>query len=331
MSRLEIDRLSVRLSAGSFGGAAADRLIVDDVSLRVESGETVALVGESGSGKSTILRAAMGLVRPAAGAVRLDGVDIAGLSARALRPHRRAMQMVFQDPYASLDPRQTAEAIVVEPLKIVEPRSTAASRRAAAKALLQEVGLPEEALDRYPHEFSGGQRQRLGIARALAVEPKILLLDEPVSALDVSVRAQVLNLLLDLRERRGLSYLFVSHDLGLVRLIARRVVVLYAGRVVEEGPSESVLGAPRHPYTRELLDAVPKIAAAGGRRHGQGQAAKRQPTVAGASGAQGCAFSPRCPEASARCIAERPELDGARPSSTACFHPLAVCREADDA
>ena len=257
-SLLEVEDLVVTFGRRRlFGRAASLVRAVDGVSLAVGRGEAVALVGESGSGKSTILRAVTGLHRSRSGSVRLDGIELTGLSERGMKPHRRRMPMVFQDPQGSLDPRLTVAAIVREPLDLASPRPSRAAREARVSELLEEVGLPAAFARRWPHELSGGQRQRVAIARALASRPELLLLDEPVSALDVSVRAQVLNLLADLRERHGLAWLMVSHDLAVVRGISERIVVLRRGRVVESGATDDVLSRPQHPYTRLLVDAVP--------------------------------------------------------------------------
>ncbi|GAA0955134.1 hypothetical protein GCM10009554_62180 [Kribbella koreensis] len=226
---------------------------VDGVDLVVRRGETVGLVGESGSGKSTLARLSTRLLDPTAGRVSVAGQDVTRLRGRRLRPVRRKIQMVFQDPQASLNPRQSVGTILTTPFKAQGIRPT----RAQLVELLSQVGLSEEHLERYPHEFSGGQRQRIGIARALAVKPDLLICDEPVSALDVSVQAQVLNLLADLRDELGLSYVLVAHDLAVVRQVADRLAVMYLGTIVEEGPASEVYSSPAHPYTRALLSAVP--------------------------------------------------------------------------
>lgn len=229
---------------------------VDDVTFAIDEGETFGLVGESGSGKTTLGRCLLRLVEPTSGSIRFRGRDLLALRPRALRRTRRDMQMVFQDPYASLNPRMRAREIVEEPLAIHRLGSRAERRERAAE-LFRLVGLPPAHLDRHPRQFSGGQRQRIGLARALALDPSFLILDEPVSSLDVSVQAQIVNLLMDLQERLRLTYLFIAHDLRLVRHICGRMAVLYLGRIVEIGPTEAIFAAPRHPYTRALLSAVP--------------------------------------------------------------------------
>jgi peptide/nickel transport system ATP-binding protein len=232
---------------------------LDGVSLTLARGESLAVVGESGSGKSTLARTILALERPSAGRVLLLGRDLFALPAGELRALRRHVQMVFQDPYGSLDPRRKVGWIVAEPLVALERGLDAADRRARIAEALQSVGLRPADADRFPHEFSGGQRQRIAIARALITRPDLIVADEPVSALDVSVQAQVLNLFLDLREQLGLSYLFISHDLAVVRQVADRVMVMREGKIVEGGATETVFRAPLHPYTRALLDAVPRI------------------------------------------------------------------------
>src|SRR5438045_6198530 len=231
---------------------------VDDVSFTIDEGETFGLVGESGSGKTTTGRCMLRLIEPTSGDVRFRGDNVLAFSRRRMREARRDMQMVFQDPYSSLNPRMRARAIVEEPL-IIHQLGAAAERRTRVADLFRLVGLNPAQLDRYPHEFSGGQRQRIGLARALALNPSFVILDEPVSALDVSVQAQVVNLLLDLQQRLSLTYLFVAHDLRLVEHICSRVAVMYAGKIVEMGPSAAIFESPRHPYTRALLSAIPAL------------------------------------------------------------------------
>src|SRR6516165_2281436 len=275
---------------------------VDGVSFAVARGEAFGLVGESGCGKSTAARAVLRLIPPDAGQVRFADIDVTDARGSALQRLRRRMQIVFQDPYSSLNPRRTIGQALTEPLGVHGlARGRAARERAIA--LLEEVGLPPSAYDRHPHEFSGGQRQRIGIARALSVEPELIVADEPVSALDVSVQAQVLLLLKDLQARRGLTFVFVSHDLGVIRWFCSRVAVMYLGRIVEDGPVARVFGAPRHPYTRMLREASP-IPDPGMR----GQL----PRIAGeipsaAHPPAGCHFHPRCPRASDVCRTVYPE------------------------
>jgi peptide/nickel transport system ATP-binding protein len=229
---------------------------VDGVSFDVAQGETLGLVGESGSGKSTLCRAVLQLLKPTSGSVRFEGKEIGGLSRRAMRPLRPEMQMIFQDPYASLNPRKRVGQIVGAPLKLQGVASGAELRR-RVQELLERVGLAPEHYERYPHEFSGGQRQRVGIARALALNPKLIVADEPVSALDVSIRAQIVNLLADLQDELGLTYVFVAHDIGVVRHVSDRIAVMHEGKIVEQGPADRVCEKPSDPYTRTLLAAVP--------------------------------------------------------------------------
>jgi peptide/nickel transport system ATP-binding protein len=286
--------------------AAAGRLrVLHGIDVNVPAGGSLGVVGESGSGKSTLARCVLALERPQGGSVRLRGQDLFALSASGLRAARRHVQAVFQDPYGSLDPRHSVGRIVAEPVASLEPRVAPRERRDRVAAMLEAVGLPAAAAYKYPHEFSGGQRQRIAIARALVTNPALVVADEPVSALDVSVQAQVLNLMLDLQERLHLAWLFISHDLGVVRCISARVVVLYRGRIVEEGPTGEVFDRPLHPYTQALVAAVPRIGQ--GRRTGVATTEEPPP-------ADGCAYAGRCPMAQARCRAEAPLLraDGER-------------------
>jgi oligopeptide transport system ATP-binding protein len=248
------------LSESAFGGRRSGEVrAVDDVSLDIEEGETLGLVGESGSGKSTLGRLILRLIEPTSGAIRFGGNDLLGASGSELRRYRRDMQIIFQDPFGSLDPRFRVEDVIAEPLIIHENLSREA-RPGRVQELLRAVGLDESAMRRYPHEFSGGQRQRIGIARALALRPKFIVADEPVSALDVSVGAQIVNLLRDLQRGFGLTYLFISHSMPVVRYLSTRIAVMYRGKIVEVGSSEQITGRPQHPYTRSLLAATPEIA-----------------------------------------------------------------------
>jgi ABC-type glutathione transport system ATPase component len=248
------------LTSGPFGSALKGEFrAVDDVSLAIEPGETLGLVGESGSGKSTLGRMLLRLIEPTAGEVRFNGVDVLNASGKQLRELRRDMQIIFQDPFGSLDPRFRVEQVVTEPL-IIHERTSQEERRRRAAELMRAVGLDASALGRYPHEFSGGQRQRIGIARALALRPKFIVADEPVSALDVSVGAQIVNLLRDLQSEFGMAYLFISHSMPVVRYLSTRIAVMQKGKVVEVGETAQITETPQHPYTRTLLAATPEIA-----------------------------------------------------------------------
>jgi oligopeptide/dipeptide ABC transporter ATP-binding protein len=293
-----VKHFPVRDALGRRAGAVH---AVDGVSLSVAEGEVLAIVGESGCGKSTLGRVMLRLIEPDSGSVRFAGKDLASLSPSALRARRRDMQIIFQDPFGSLDPRMTVAQAIAEPLRLhrLLPRAEEPARVAE---LLRRVGLRPESAGRWPHEFSGGQRQRIAIARALASNPRLIIGDEPVSALDVSVQAQVINLLRDLIRDLRLTFVLVSHDLGVVRHVADRVAVMYLGRIVEEGPAEDVLGAPRHPYTRALVAAMPG-------------AQKKTPPLEGdvpspIAPPSGCRFHTRCAFAAERCRAETPRLEG---------------------
>jgi peptide/nickel transport system ATP-binding protein len=287
---------------------------VDGVSFEIRKGETVGLVGESGCGKSTLGRTIMRLVDPSAGRITFDGVDLTKLNDRSLKTYRRRMQMVFQDPFGSLNPRHSIRETLLGPLEVHRTGDRAA-RMARVREVLDWVGLPRDSLDRWPHEFSGGQRQRIGIARALVLAPELIICDEPVSALDLSIQAQILNLLATMKRDLDLSYLFISHDLSVVRYFADRVLVMYLGRIVESGTSEQIWTHPAHPYTRILLDALPDPT----RRHyavprvGELPSARDVPP--------GCRFHTRCPIATDLCREKDPALrELARDHSAACHY-----------
>lgn len=279
---------------------------VQGVSLRMSSGKNLGVVGESGSGKSTLARLVMALEPPTSGTVHILGQALNELKPAALRDARRNFQMVFQDPYGSLDPRQTIARIVTEPLAVLGG-SRAVDMRGTAREVLDSVGLRSSDLDKYPHEFSGGQRQRVAIARALITRPRLIVADEPVSALDVSVQAQVLNLMQDLSQQFGVTYLLISHDLAVVDHLCDDVAVIYQGRIVEQGSPETLFREAAHPYTRALLDAVPRLTpnpTPGQRKRTLMSAPRQHPTTA-------CPYAPRCPQAQALCDAKRPELRAA--------------------
>ncbi len=298
---LDVVGLRKRFGGGRtlFGAARPEVRAVDDVSFTLARGETLGLVGETGSGKSTLGRLVLRLIEPSEGRIRFDGQEVGAAARGALRALRPKMQMVFQDPYGSLDPRMTAGQIVAEPLVAHGIARAEAAER--ARALLASVGLRPAMAARYPHEFSGGQRQRVGIARAIALDPALVVLDEPVSALDVSVQAQILNLLAEIQARSGVAYLFISHDLGVVRHVSDRVAVMYLGRIVEIGPRDALYRSPRHPYTVSLLSAVPSADPVRERARPRVRPIGEIGSAASLPG--GCRFHPRCPRA--RLVAAR--------------------------
>jgi len=318
MSLLEVKNLKVHfpVKRGMFGRTDEFVRAVDDVSFRIAPGETLGLVGESGCGKTTLGRAIVRLVEPTAGSVVLEGTDITKLEGAALRAQRRKLQMIFQDPYGSLNPRMTVEDIVGEALDIHGLAENKSARQKRIAELLKAVGLDATYAQRYPHEFSGGQRQRIGIARALAVEPKVIVCDEPVSALDVSVQAQIINLLQDLQQLHGIAYLFIAHDLAVVEHISRRVMVMYLGKIVELAEAKAIIREPRHPYTQALISAVPVV----------DPDSKRQRIVLPGDVPSpihpppGCPFHPRCPIAEPQCRTEIPALTEISPGHLAACH-----------
>ncbi|SJZ30545.1 peptide/nickel transport system ATP-binding protein [Enhydrobacter aerosaccus] len=292
------------IKGGLLGGIKAQVHAVDGVSFHVSRGETLSLVGESGCGKSTVGRAILGLFDITAGQVVLDGKRIDQLSARVLRPLRRRMQVVFQDPFSSLNPRMKVRDIIAEPVRNFGLATSKADLEHKIRAVAELVRLPQDALGRWPHEFSGGQRQRIGIARALAAEPDLIICDEAVSALDVSVKAQIVNLLQELQKQLGLALLFISHDLAVVEHMTHRVAVMYLGRIVEMAPKREIFAAPRHPYTSALLSAVPVPEPATDRR----RVVLKGDVPSPINLPSGCRFHTRCPYAFDRCRVEDPEL-----------------------
>jgi len=314
MSMLKVKNLNKAFSAGGmFKALAKDKRAVIDTSFDLVASETLAIVGESGSGKSTTARLAMRLLPSDSGRIYWAGDDVTDLGARALRERRSHIQMVFQDPFASLNPRMKIWESVAEGLRVHRPELSKSQRRERVAETLQQCGLDDSGMDRYPHQFSGGQRQRIGIARALIVEPKVLVLDEPVSALDVSVQAQVLNLLKEIQKERNLAYLFISHDLSVVRHIADRVSVMFAGRVVEHGSVTDVFENSSHPYTRALLDARPIS-------HPDERRSDDPVVVVGEGMAEsGCAYQPRCSFRQQACASFDGELNK---EGCACLYPL---------
>ena len=318
-----------RVGGGGLFGPRRTLRALDDVSLKVSPGQTLGIVGESGCGKSTLGRCLLRLADSSSGQVLFEGQDITAQSERALRRLRPRMQMVFQDSYASLNPRRRVADLLAEPMRVHPQPDGAPHDRAFVnrrlRDLLELTGLPASALDRYPHEFSGGQRQRINIARALALQPSLIVADEPVSALDVSIQAQIINLFTDLRETLGLTYIFIAHDLSVVRQIASSVAVMYLGAIVERGETDSVLHAPAHPYTAALITAIPEpVVSAQARPH----VILKGDVPSPISPPPGCRFHTRCPQAEARCRIEIPALrpvasgSGGEPHEVACHFPL---------
>jgi len=303
-----------------FQGQRRTVYAVDGVSLEVYPGETLGLVGESGCGKSTLGRCLMRLYEITSGQILLNGQDISQLGLRELRPFRREMQMVFQDPYASLNPRRRVGDLIAEPMRVHGQRSRA-EIEARLRQLMDLVGLQHDHLNRFPHEFSGGQRQRIGVARALALEPRLIIADEPVSALDVSIQAQIVNLFADLQERLGLTYIFIAHDLSVVRQVSNRVAVMYLGAIVETGPTADIFRSPAHPYTEALISAVPVPEVDRPNRRERIVLAGDVPSPMNPP--SGCRFHPRCRYATQRCKTERPVLElAATGREVACHYPL---------
>ncbi len=318
---LEVRNLSKHfpIRGGVWGSTVGHVQAVDNVSFSINKGETLGLVGESGCGKTTLGRTILRLMQPSAGQVLFEGTDIAKLDAKTMRAMRRKMQIIFQDPYASLNPRMTVSTILEEPLKIHQLCATAVARKQRLYELLDYVQLPKEALHKYPHEFSGGQRQRISIARALAVRPQFIVCDESVSALDVSIQAQVINLLMDLQKELGLTYLFIAHDLKVVEFISHRVAVMYLGKIVEMAPAQAIYQHPRHPYTKALLSAIPVPDPTHTRERILLQGDVPSPIAP----PTGCHFHPRCWKATEECQTAYPAPTQHDTNHTVrCYHPL---------
>jgi dipeptide transport system ATP-binding protein len=321
------------VSRGAFRAKAVVRAL-DGVSFTVRAGETLAVVGESGCGKSTLARQVTMIERPTSGELELDGVDVVGADSATLKRMRPTVQMVFQNPYASLNPRKKVGTLLEEPL-VINAGLDPAARRAAARAMMAKVGLRPEHYRRYPHMFSGGQRQRIAVARALMLNPKLVVADEPVSALDVSIQAQVLNLMMDLQQEMGIAYLFISHNLQVVRHMADQIAVMYLGKIVEYGPKSDVFARPAHPYTHSLLASTPRLRRHAAEDSGVGgeaadprreRAAIRGEPPSPLSQLPGCAFHNRCPYAIERCVVEVPALEPLGGVLVACHRAAEIAR-----
>ena len=321
MPLLQVDNLTKRFPVGGGGLLAGGRhefvRAVDGVDLTLDRGETLGLVGESGCGKSTLGRCILRLIEPSSGILTFDGRNLLGLSHMEMRRERRNLQIVFQDPMGSLNLRMRIGAILAEALLThdIVPKSEVKLETAR---LLEQVGMPSDAVHRFPHEFSGGQRQRIGIARALSVRPKLIVADEPISALDVSIRAQILNLLRSVQQESGVAILFIAHDLGAVRQISDRIAVMYLGKIVETGSADSIYNSPAHPYTKALLDAIPSVEAKEEEKIAQAHLTDEPPSALNLP--TGCRFRTRCPIAQDRCIEEEPILRNIGPNHSAACH-----------